>query len=761
MDTTPLPDALETVPALDAALTEWEHHGRPGLPDRGFALSRLPGRERRGIYRVRDARSGGDADPVADPVFEPEGHILRMAPSPDGRRIAVQLAERADEDAALVLVDTATGEARTYPEVRCRYDPVLWSADSSRVELVAGGSRRFVELDADTGDVRTSAAPPDVRLRLFPGGGRGLLAESRPGSATVLTDRATGAVLGEFPAVVRVLAAAGGALVDTGRRIAVLDARDGTERWSWEDPSLRVTSVAARGGGALREVLVAGVRAGRSVLVRLCEGEASDDRPVAYRGEPAVATEVGADGGRFDVLIEGPVLPPRVVRADELLRDTPRGGDRTDRTEARAAEQGAGRVPSIDDGTDISVEGPAVAARAVAPRAVAAEEPSGRERGAGHPADRAALTAQGTPPDAPTIARTERHASADAADDGTHGLTEDPAAPPHTRTAGEQPREDRSAEQRTYRASHQTTEPTRTTKRDSAPAPSPLATTERHAFPADDGTDVPVVVTSPVDATGPAPLILTCYGGFGVPSLATFEPTVPTWIGHGGRYAIAQIRGGGEHGAAWREAGRGAAKARGIDDLAAVARGLVGAGLTRPDLLVLVGASHGGVVAASCAFGSPGLCAGVVSTAAPLDLLNLGAHPLGRHWTGEFGGPDGAAEPGPDLDRRNERLRRISPLHRARSLSAGTTGLPRFLGIVLDEDSRVAADDTLAVVDALRRVGGDAALWRAPRTGHGGNHLDSLHLLGATVLSFAATTTRSARSARPPRTTIPEAGKGL
>ncbi|MDA2806055.1 prolyl oligopeptidase family serine peptidase [Nocardiopsis suaedae] len=667
----PSPDGPETVPALDAALAEWEHHGRPGLPDRGFALSRLPGRERRGIYRVGGAAAGGGAVPV----FEPEGHILRMAPSPDGRRIAVQLAERADEDAALVLVDTATGGARTYAEVRCRYDPVLWSEDSSRAELVAGGSHRFVELDARTGAVRTSDAPTGARLRLFPGGERGLLAESRPGAATVLTDRATGSVLGTFPAVVRVLGAGDGVLVDTGRRITVLDARDGSETWSWEDASLRVTSVAARAGGALREVLAAGVRAGRSVLVRLREGEAVDESPVVYRGEPAVATDVGADADRFDVLIEGPVLPPRVVAADELLRHASR-----------------------------------------------------REQSASLPTDRTA--AQGAAESAPS---------------------------PRAHAAAGQPCEDRRVEHRTHRASDRATEPA-TAAQGAAPVP---ARTERLAFPADDGTDVPVVVTSPVDAAGPTPLILTCYGGFGVPSLATFEPTVPAWVGHGGRYAIAQIRGGGEHGAAWREAGRGAAKERGIDDLAAVARGLTAAGLTRPDLLVLVGASHGGVVAASCAFGSPGLCAGVVSTAAPLDLLNLDAHPLGRHWIGEFGGPDGTEEPGPERDGRNEHLRRISPLHRARNLPAGAAGPPRFLGIVLDEDSRVAADDTLAVVEALRRAGGEAALWRAPRTGHGGNHLDSLHLLGAAVLGFAATAARPARSASVPRTMTPEAGKGL
>lgn len=259
--------------------------------------------------------------------------------------------------------------------------------------------------------------------------------------------------------------------------------------------------------------------------------------------------------------------------------------------------------------------------------------------------------------------------------------------------------------------------------------------TETISVVADDGASIDVIVTSPAGAEGPRPLILTCYGGFGVPSLPVFEPTVPAWAGQGGRYAIAQIRGGGEHGPAWRAAGRGANKWRGIADLAATARGLVAAGLTRPDLLVLAGASHGGVIVTSCALGEPGLCAGVVCTAAPLDLLSLDTHPLGTRWIGEFGEPGTAAG--------LEAMRAISPLHRAERFPPGAAP-PAFLGIVLDEDTRVAADDTVRLVAALRRAGGDAELWRAPRTGHGGNALDRLHLLGAAALGFAERLTTTA-----------------
>ena len=272
------------------------------------------------------------------------------------------------------------------------------------------------------------------------------------------------------------------------------------------------------------------------------------------------------------------------------------------------------------------------------------------------------------------------------------------------------------------------------------------AETTWHEFRADDGCILSLIVTSPRGLVGPAPTILTCYGGFGVASLPVFEPTIPAWIEAGGRYATAHIRGGGEHGAQWRAGGYGARKRRGIDDLASAARWLVAAQLARADSLVLVGASHGGTVVASCVLGHPNICAGFVVTAAPLDLLALDQHPLGRLWRDEFGaGSDAAGQ---------RELSEISPLSRAQSLG-GDTAPPRFLGIVLAEDSRVAPDDTHAFAAALGVAGGEVTVWEAPGAGHGANHLDSLHELGAVVLKFAAATTFHGTSARTPAGTTP------
>ncbi|XKH54530.1 prolyl oligopeptidase family serine peptidase [Citricoccus nitrophenolicus] len=565
-------------PAIDAALTRWEHHARPGLPDQGFALGRMAHRQQRGIY---DAATG-------QPVFETGDHILRMTPSPDRGHIAMQLAERADEDAHLAVLDTGSGQLRRFTDVRCRYDPMLWRADASALELFARPSRSHVIYHPGTGDISTSVTPEAATSRLFPGGAAGLVSISRLGNPTRLIDHATGRQVAQFPAIVRVAALTDAVIVDDGTRLQALGLEHGNTLWTWEDPEAKITSWAIAG----HRIVAAAVRAGVSVIIELDQGRILTERPVIYRGEPAVATDVAADTRRVAVMVENPTTPPRIL--------------------------------SLADIHDAPHHGP-------------------------------------------------------------------------------------------------------------APAVSCPARTLWHTATADDGTEIPVAVTVPGPAREPGPMILTCYGGFGVPALPAFEPSVPAWVDNGGRYAIAQVRGGGEHGTGWREAGRGDDKHRAVEDLAAAARSLIDSGYTRPDQLVLVGASHGGVLAASCGLGHPELCAGIVSTAAPLDLLNLGAHPFGRHWIAEFGTPATAAG--------RERLRAISPLHRALAIIAHSGPLPRFLGVVMDEDSRVSAADTGRLVAALLDAGADATLWHAPGTGHGSNHLDRIHDFAAVVLSFAARTT--------------------
>ncbi|PQZ55406.1 MULTISPECIES: prolyl oligopeptidase family serine peptidase [unclassified Microbacterium] len=564
---------------LDDALTRAERHGRPGLPLGGFTLGRADDRSRRGIHRLDGTT-----------VIEPDGHLHRIFPSPDRRLIAVEWAPSADENAVFGIVDVAGGTLRLHPDIRLRYDTVLWAADSRSLDVVASRDRMLVSLDLQTGEQRPVPLEPEVRLRLFPGGESGLRALSSGTRGATLTDRATGTSLGRWPALLRA-----SPLDMSDRRTGVLVWHDGgldavtndgvgksVLLWRWHDPDAQIVDVAVHDD----RVVVLAVVDGRSVLIDLVDGiEVERSEAASTAADALTTTMIGVDDGVLRLGVEGPLTPPQIV----------------ERTK----------------------EGPTIM---------------------------------------PSLVRT-------------------------------------------------------------------LGTTARYDFPADDGEILTVHVTSPIGVEGPLPMILTCYGGFGVPLLPLFEPTVPAWVEFGGAYASAQLRGGGERGQAWREAGRGARKNRTIADLADVARGLIEAGITRPELLVLAGASLGGVVAAGCAIEHPELCAGFVTTAAPLDLLALDDHPLGARWRAEFG-DDGTPES-------RTRLRALSPLARAEKLPVGAP-IPSYLGVVLGEDTRVLARDTHRMVEALQKAGGSARQWTAAGTGHGANESAALHELGLAVLDFAA-----------------------
>ncbi|MFJ6533602.1 prolyl oligopeptidase family serine peptidase [Microbacterium sp. NPDC091662] len=575
---------------LDDALTRAERHGRPGLPVGGFTLGRADERSRRGIHRLDGTT-----------VIEPDGHLHRIFPSPDGRLIAVEWAPSADENAVFGIVDVAAGTLRLHPDIRLRYDTVLWASDSRSLDVVASRDRRLVTLDVETEQQQTVSLDPEARLRLFPGGESGLRALSSGSRGTTLTDRATGTSPGRWPALLRaspldtvdphtgVLVWHGGGLDALASDGAVSDgAGKSGLLWRWHDPDAQIVDVAVHDD----RVVVLAVVDGRSVLIDLVDGIEIERSDAASSAADAVTTTmIAVDDGVLRLGVEGPLTPPQIV-------------ERT--------KEGTTVVPS----------------------------------------------------------------------------------------------------------------PTRA-----------LGTTVRYDFPADDGEILTVHVTSPSGAEGPLPMILTCYGGFGVPHLPLFEPTVPAWVEFGGAYASAQLRGGGERGRAWREAGHGARKSRTVADLADLARGLIEAGITRPDLLVLAGASLGGVVAARCAIGHPELWAGFVTTAAPLDLLALDDHPLGSRWRAEFG-DDGTPES-------RTRLRALSPLARAEALPVGSP-IPSYLGVVLGEDTRVLARDTHRMVEALQKAGGSARQWTAAGTGHGANESAALHELGLTVLDFAAEVTTGA-----------------
>lgn len=247
---------------------------------------------------------------------------------------------------------------------------------------------------------------------------------------------------------------------------------------------------------------------------------------------------------------------------------------------------------------------------------------------------------------------------------------------------------------------------------------------------AEDGVPIELVVTG--DAPGRAPTLLEVYGGFGVVDVPAFEPSIAAWCALGGLHVTARIRGGGGAGSAWHDAARGIHKGRAVADTVAVARALVARGLTDPGRLVVVGASHGGLVAASAALAEPGLVAGACVTAAPLDPHRLLDNPLGSVWTEEFGDP---ADPAVCAA-----MDGYAPLARIHRWPAGVP-LPQFLLTTFAEDGRVERGATDRLAEALRQRGAVLVRHHRPAMGHGRNGRSQVHAFSASVLDFALATT--------------------
>lgn len=212
--------------------------------------------------------------------------------------------------------------------------------------------------------------------------------------------------------------------------------------------------------------------------------------------------------------------------------------------------------------------------------------------------------------------------------------------------------------------------------------------------------------------TGEGPCLVEVYGGFGLVELPAYEPSAPAWCALGGQHVTARVR-----------SAPGAAKSGTVAETVAVARHLAAAGP-----VVLAGASHGGLVAASAALAEPGPVAGVACTAAPLDPFRIDEHPLGAAWTDELGDPADPAVRAAMDD--------YAPHLRAARWPAGAA-YPRFLLTTFDEDTRVAPGPTDRLAAVLTARGAPLERVRRPAMGHGGNALDDVHAFAASVLDFA------------------------
>lgn len=176
-----------------------------------------------------------------------------------------------------------------------------------------------------------------------------------------------------------------------------------------------------------------------------------------------------------------------------------------------------------------------------------------------------------------------------------------------------------------------------------------------------DGTRIPYFIVHRADMRrdGGNPTLLTAYGGFQVSSLPDYDPVVGRlWLDRGGVYVVANIRGGGEFGPAWHEAGRTTGRQHVFDDFAAVARDLIARKVTVPAHLGIRGRSNGGLLMGVELTQHPDLWGAVIVGVPLLDMEHFETMAAGASWVGEYGSMSVPAQ--------RAFLERISPLRALR-----------------------------------------------------------------------------------------------
>jgi prolyl oligopeptidase len=154
-----------------------------------------------------------------------------------------------------------------------------------------------------------------------------------------------------------------------------------------------------------------------------------------------------------------------------------------------------------------------------------------------------------------------------------------------------------------------------------------------------DGARVPMslIARAGVLDAGPAPTLLTGYGGYGLSYKPWFQPGRLLWLRLGFVLGVANIRGGGEYGDAWHQAGRLLKKQNCFDDFAACARHLVSTGVTTVDRLAIIGRSNGGLLMGAVLTQHPDIARAVIAAVPVLDMLRVENDPNGVYNVTEFG----------------------------------------------------------------------------------------------------------------------------
>lgn len=258
--------------------------------------------------------------------------------------------------------------------------------------------------------------------------------------------------------------------------------------------------------------------------------------------------------------------------------------------------------------------------------------------------------------------------------------------------------------------------------------------TKQVFFTSKDGTRVPMFITAKRDIVldGSHPTVLYGYGGYKISNTPGFDKIVAVWLEHGGIYALANIRGGGEYGDAWHQAGMLQNKQNVFDDFIGAAEYLEKEKYTSPAHLAIHGYSNGGLLVGAVEEQRPDLFAAAYAGAGVMDMLRYDKFSAGIAWVSEFGSSSDSSQ--------FQTIMKYSPVH---NVHPGVC-YPATIITTADHDDRVVPGHSFkftAAMQAAQKCGKPILLRAETNTSHGYMPLDKSISQDVDVWAFTAANT--------------------
>ena len=255
-------------------------------------------------------------------------------------------------------------------------------------------------------------------------------------------------------------------------------------------------------------------------------------------------------------------------------------------------------------------------------------------------------------------------------------------------------------------------------------------TSEQIFFTSKDGTRIPMFLTyrKSLKLNGKNPTILYGYGGFNISITPRFNATNISWLENGGIYAVPNLRGGGEYGKEWHDAGTKMNKQNVFDDFISAAEYLIKNNYTSSDFLAIRGVSNGGLLVGATMTQRPDLIKVAIPAVGVLDMLRYHQFTAGAGWSYDYGTAEDSKE-------MFEYLRKYSPVHAIKS----NIEYPATLVTTSDHDDRVVPAHSYKFIAGLQKVqkGENPTLIRIQtKAGHGSVSLDQRIELESDIYSF-------------------------